>query len=77
MSKTIRLPKSSHGVVGIVWLWRVVSAVSPMKSGGFSSWFDDSYVKASAESSKTKEPAPVKIEKSQTFKLWTTGQSRN
>ena len=41
----------------------LLAQFSPMKSGGFSSWFDDSYVKASAESSKTKEPAPVKIEK--------------
>lgn len=32
----------------------LLAQFSPMKSGGFSSWFDDSYVKASAESSKTK-----------------------
>ena len=55
----------------------LLAQFSPMKSGGFSSWFDDSYVKASAESSKTKEPDQLKLRKSQTFKLWTTGQSRN
>lgn len=55
----------------------LLAQFSPMKSGGFQVGLMIHMSKLVLNQVKQKNQHQLKLRKSQTFKLWTTGQSRN